>query len=302
MNYLVTGASGFIGQHLTQALLDRGDSVHYLARRKSNRIDQRAIFHAWQTESQPVLEEVPLFHAVIHLAGEPVSQRWNTEVKRKIFDSRVDGTRHLVSALGKRSQPPAVLVSASAIGYYGNRGDEALTEDSAPGSDFLAEVCIAWEREAARAREFGMRVVPIRISVVLGREGGALPKMLTPFRLGLGGRLGSGRQWMSWIHAGDLVRLILFAIENETVIDVLNGSSPDPVTNLEFTRALAKAVHRPALFPVPPAALRLALGEMAGAVLGSQKVLPQAAQRYGFAFRFPVLADALQELLRSATL
>jgi uncharacterized protein len=302
MNYLVTGASGFIGQHLTQALLDRGDSVHYLARRKSNRIDQRAIFHAWQTESQPVLEEVPFFHAVIHLAGEPVSQRWNTEVKRKIFDSRVDGTRHLVSALGKRSQPPAVLVSASAIGYYGNRGDEALTEDSAPGSDFLAEVCIAWEREAARAREFGMRVVPIRISVVLGREGGALPKMLTPFRLGLGGRLGSGRQWMSWIHAGDLVRLILFAIENETVIDVLNGSSPDPVTNLEFTHALAKAVHRPALFPVPPAALRLALGEMAGAVLGSQKVLPQAAQRYGFAFRFPVLADALQELLRSATL
>ena len=289
MNCLVTGASGFIGRHLVQALIERGDFVHRLPRLNSDGTDA-------------ALDGMPTFEAVIHLAGEPVAQRWNAEVKRKIFDSRVEGTRRLVSALGKRNDRPAVLVNASAIGYYGDRGDETLTEESAPGSDFLAEVCLAWEREAVRAREFGIRVVPIRIATVLGRQGGALAKMLTPFRLGLGGRLGSGRQWMSWIHVDDLVRLVLFAIENENVTDVLNGSSPNPATNREFTRALANAVHRPAMFPAPPVALRLAFGEMAGVVLGSQKVIPQAALRHGFNFRFPLLPGALHDVLQPAAL
>jgi hypothetical protein len=183
------------------------------------------------------------------------------------------------------------------VGYYGNRGEEVLTESSGTGSGFLPEVCQEWEREARQAREAGLRVVSIRIAAVLGTEGGALPKMLTPFQLGLGGRFGDGRQWMPWIHTDDLIELFRFAAENENASGVLNGSSPHPVTNREFTRQLARAVHRPAIFPVPQFALRLAFGEMADMLFDSQRVIPQAAERAGFVFRYPQLDGALAQLL-----
>lgn len=299
MNLLITGATGFVGKRLVKILLDRGDSVHYLGRRNSQELSAQAVFHPWQMNEEPALPNRPSFDAVIHLAGEPVAQRWDHDVKRKIFDSRVHGTRNLVGALAKLSVRPSVLVSASAIGYYGDRGEEILTEESEPGEGFLAEVCVRWEQEAVQARNHGIRVVPVRISTVLGREGGALPKMLAPFKAGIGGKFGSGQQWISWIHIRDLVNLLAFAADTQSVTDVLNGSSPQPVTNADFTRALARAIHRPALLAVPRFALRLALGEMAEAIFTSARVVPQNPQRQGFSFEFPILKDALEDLVRS---
>ena len=297
MNCLVTGASGFIGTSLVELLLSQGHSVDYLARRQTKQLDGKADFHHWETDEKPALRDMPPFDAVIHLAGEPVAQRWNGEVKRKIVDSRVDGTRNLVLALAESSKRPSVLVSASAIGYYGGRGDEWLTEQSGPGHGFLAGVCVAWEREAVQAREYGIRVVPIRIATVLGTNGGALPKMVAPFRLGLGGKFGNGRQWISWIHVTDLVRLIGFTLENKEMTDAVNGSSPNPVTNLEFSRTLSRKLHRPSLFSVPRFALKFGLGEMGDVLLESQRVSPDAAVKHGFRFKFPQLSDALTDLL-----
>lgn len=297
MDYLITGATGFIGQKLVQQLLSTGHEVSYLARKRSSNLDPRAEYHCWNPEEHPPLNSVPTIDAIIHLAGEPVAQRWTSEVKRRIHESRVVGTRRLVAAIGELKHKPSVLVSASAVGYYGDRGDELLTEASHPGSDFLADVCVAWEREAFRAREFGVRVVPIRIAAVLGREGGALKKMLTPFRLGIGGTFGSGRQWMPWIHIDDLIQLFVFASATESLIGAMNGCSPQPVTNAEFTSALARALHRPAVLPIPKFALRLALGEMADFLLSSQKVVPEATLQSGFQFEHPQLAQALKSLL-----
>lgn len=234
--------------------------------------------------------------AVIHLAGEPVAQRWSEQVKERIYSSRVDGTRYLVSILKTVPHRPRVLVCASAIGIYGSRGDEILTERSAPGEDFLATVVIDWEQAAQSAEALGVRVVNLRFGVVLGK-GGALAKMLPPFRFGVGGRIGSGQQWVSWIHIDDAVNLALFAMENDAVHGPMNITAPNPVTNLEFTRQLAAALHRPALFPVPPIALKLLYGEMAEAVLSSQRVIPAAAQSDGFRFLYPALAPALANVL-----
>jgi uncharacterized protein (TIGR01777 family) len=234
MDFLITGATGFIGQKLVGALLERGDSVNYLARERSDKISSRAAFHPWDANTPPPLNSVPRLDAVIHLMGEPIAQRWTKQVKDRIRRSRIDATRQLVSGIGGLRYKPSILVSASAVGLYGDRGDEILTEASEAGSGFLADVCVEWEREAARAAEFGLRVVSVRIATVLGRDGGALPQMLTPFRLGLGGRFGSGKQWMPWIHVNDLVRLFLFAADSQ-VSGPLNGCSPQPVTNAEFT-------------------------------------------------------------------
>ncbi|HEX3683771.1 MAG TPA: TIGR01777 family oxidoreductase [Bryobacteraceae bacterium] len=297
MNYLITGATGFIGTHLVAFLLSRGDSVNYLGRQRSRSMDSRAAFHCWNPGELPPLGSVPRLDAVINLAGEPVARRWNSEVKRRICSSRVDRTRQLVSAISGLKYKPAVLVSASAIGYYGDRGDEVLTESSAAGSDFLAQVCVDWEREAMYARESGLRVVTVRIGTVLGREGGALKKMLPPFRLGLGGRFGNGRQWMSWIHVHDLVRLLVFAAERADVAGPLNGSSPEPVTNARFTKALARAVHRPALFPVPKFAMKLALGEAAHFLFASSRVMPERTTQAGFEFDYPELDETLRQVL-----
>jgi uncharacterized protein len=298
MTFLITGATGFIGKKLAHLLLARGDTVNYLGRRRSPELDSRVAYHPWNNVNEPPpLNSVPRLDAIVHLAGEPVAQRWTSAAKKRIYSSRVEGTRQLVTAIGKLRYKPAVLVSASAIGYYGDRGDETLVERSPWGVGFLPDVCRDWEREALRAREFGLRVVIPRIATVLGREGGALPKMLAPFRLGLGGKFGDGRQWMSWIHMDDLLRLLLFAIENQTVTGTLNASTPRPVTNAEFTRTLAAALRRPAILPVPKIALKLALGEMASLFFDSLRVLPEATQQAGFRFKQPKLASALHNLL-----
>jgi uncharacterized protein len=298
MTFLITGATGFIGKKLAHLLLARGDAVNYLGRRRSPELDSRVAYHPWNNVNEPPpLNSVPRLDAIVHLAGEPVAQRWTRAAKKRIYSSRVEGTRQLVTAIGKLRYKPTVLVSASAIGYYGDRGDETLVERSPWGVGFLPDVCREWEREALRAREFGVRVVTPRIATVLGREGGALPKMLAPFRLGLGGQFGDGRQWMSWIHVDDLLRLLLFAVENQKVTGALNGSAPRPVTNAEFTRTLAAALRRPAILPVPKIALKLALGEMASLFFDSLRVLPEATQQAGFRFKQPKLAGALHNLL-----
>ena len=278
MNISISGASGFIGRHLMKSLAQAGHSVCALSR------------HA------PAAESLREADAIIHLAGEPVAQRWTAEAKQRIRESRVAGTRNLVEALATLPHRPEVLICASAIGYYGSRGDEVLTESSAPGSGFLPEVCVAWEREAQAAEAFGMRVVRVRTGLVLAAGGGALQRMLPPFRMGVGGRLGSGRQWMSWIHLEDLAALFQFAVHSH-VRGPLNAVAPHAVTNSDFTHELARALRRPALFPVPEFALRLLFGEMADVLLASQRVAPRAAEAAGFRFRFPQLAPALTSLL-----
>ena len=279
MNIAISGASGFIGRNLLMRLAKAGHSVHALNRH------------------EPPAEGLGEADVVIHLAGEPLAQRWTAEAKRRIRESRVAGTRNLVEALAGLPRRPEALICASAIGYYGSRGDEILTESSAPGSGFLPELCVAWETEAQAAEAFGMRVVRVRTGLVLGAGGGALQRMLPPFRMGVGGRLGSGQQWMSWIHLEDLAALFQFAVESQ-VRGPLNAVAPNPVTNSEFTRELARTLRRPAVFPVPEFALRLLFGEMADVLLASQRVAPGAAEAAGFRFHFPQLASALEGLLR----
>jgi uncharacterized protein (TIGR01777 family) len=234
--------------------------------------------------------------AVIHLAGEPVAQRWTPEAKRRIRASRVDGTEHLVRAMSKLAKPPAVLVSTSAIDYYGERGDEELTESSGPGSGFLADVCAGWEQAATGAEALGVRVVRLRFGLVLGM-GGAMALMLTPFKMGLGGRLGDGAQWMAWIHVDDVVGLICSAIDQESLGGAVNATAPNPVRNTQFTQTLARVLRRPAFFSVPVWAMKLMFGEMSQVMLASHRVLPRSAERAGFKFAFPDLGPALRNLL-----
>ena len=217
---------------------------------------------------------------------------------QEIRESRVAGTRHLVEALAKLERKPEVLICASAIGYYGSRGDEILTESASPGSGYLSEVCVAWEKEAQAAEALGIRVVLVRTGIVLDARGGALARMLPPFRMAVGGKFGSGQQWMSWIHLDDLAAIFQFALERP-LSGPVNGVAPNPVINAEFTKELAAAVHRPAIFPVPGLALRMLFGEMSGMLLGSQRVIPQAAYAAGFSFKYRELAPALADLLHS---
>ena len=274
MDVAITGASGFVGRRLTERLRLDGHTTRAVSLRAA-----------------PRPEDFAGCEAVVHLAGEPVGQRWTDAAKQRIMQSRVEGTRALVAAL--RDRPPNVMVSASGIGYYGSRADDVLTEREPPGSDFLAQVCIAWEREA---QKLDARVVPLRIGMVLGAGGGALRRMLTPFRLGLGGRIGSGRQWMSWIHIDDLCDLILFVLKESTLRRVLNATSPHPVTNVDFTRALAYALQRPAFLPVPPFPLKAMFGEMAEMLLASQRAVPEAATLAGFEFRYPDIGGTLLKI------
>lgn len=297
MTYLLTGATGFVGSQLVRAVLERGDAVYYLARKRSEKLPSQASFHPWDTFRKPDLTALSRIDVVINLAGEPVAQRWTPEVKKRIRDSRVAGTQNLVAAIAGLQHKPAVLVSASAIGYYGDRAGEILTESSAPAHDFLASVCQEWEQAALAAEPLGLRVVTPRISIVLGRDGGALPAMAKPFRFGLGGRLGSGKQWMSWIHVDDLVRLFLFAAETPSLSGALNAASPNPVTNAQFTGALAHALHRPAPWMIPEFALKLALGEMSTEILSSKKVIPEAARQAGFEFSYANVEKALSSVL-----
>ena len=297
MNITISGASGFIGRRLLKVLGGCGHTLHVLSRHAGTNLPPGVRLSVWDpVKGLPPEDALPEAGAVISLAGEPVAQRWTAEARRRIRESRVTGARHLVQALANMERRPEVLVCASAIGYYGSRGGEMLTEASAPGSGYLAEVCAAWEQEALAAEALGVRVVRLRISLVLARHGGALQRMLPPFRLGVGGRLGDGRQWMSWIHLDDLCEMFRFAVENQ-VRGAWNAAAPNPVTNSDFTRALAAALKRPAVFPVPGFALRAIFGEMAEMLLGSQRVIPEAPVQAGFEFRYPRLDGALAEIM-----
>lgn len=285
----ITGGTGFIGAALVERLKSRGDQVRLLSR-------SRGPFLWDPLSGPPPPEALDGADALIHLAGESVSQYWTEAAKRRIRESRVTGTRNLVEGLRRMKTPPAVLISASAVGFYGDRGDEVLDESSVAGTGFLPEVSQTWEAEANAASGLGIRVVTKRTGVVLHPGGGALAKMLLPFKLGLGGRLGSGRQWMPWIHLDDQIGLTLFALDTPTLSGPVNAVAPEPVTNAEFVRALGRALSRPAIIPAPAFALKMALGEMSQIVLSSQRVVPRALEHAGYDFRYLRLADALAAL------
>jgi uncharacterized protein len=297
VNITISGASGLVGRRLLNVLGKAGHQLHILSRNAATKLPEGARLSQWNTASSPPPAALETADAVVHLAGEPVAQRWTAEAKRRIRESRVQSTRNLVEGLAQLPRRPETLVCASAIGYYGSRGDEVLSESSPPGNGFLPEVCVEWERAAGRAATLGMRVAIIRIGVVLDARGGALARMVPPFRAGVGGPIGSGRQWMSWIHAEDLAELFRLVIEGSHD-GVFNGVAPFPVTNREFTRELAWVLGRPAILPIPAFALKLLFGEMAQILLESQRVAPRTAETAGFRFRFPQLAPALADLLR----
>jgi uncharacterized protein (TIGR01777 family) len=300
MRTLVTGATGLIGRALIKQL---GDVVVLSRDAERARLHLPSVeAHAWRPESEPAPSAALRSADVIfNLAGEPLAEgRWSAGKKARIRDSRVQGTRNLVAGLAALGpgQRPRVLVSASAVGYYGDREDEVLDEGSLVGHGFLAEVCAAWEREAMAAERLDIRVVCVRIGLVLARGGGALGRMLIPFKMGVGGRLGGGRQWMSWITIEDAVGILLHASGNDQIRGAMNAVAPQPVTNAEFTQALGRAVHRPAvLLPVPKAVLRVAFGEMSELLLASQRVFPRIAHSTGYTFRHPELARALDAIV-----
>ncbi|MFN0107516.1 MAG: TIGR01777 family oxidoreductase [Blastocatellia bacterium] len=299
MKILITGATGFIGQALCKLLAAEGHTFNVLSRRpESVRLPNSTAFH-WNPEAEtPPAEAWTGVEAVIHLAGEPVAaKRWDEEQKRRIRDSRIVGTRNLVNGMKATDQPPKVFISGSAVGFYGNRGDEQVHERSAPGIGFFPDVCTAWEREAEAAKNLGTRVVLARIGVVLG-DGGMLEKILLPFKLGVGGKLGSGKQWFPWIHIDDIVGVLRHALYNDKLSGPINGVAPNSATNAEFTEALGKALNRPTIFPVPEFALRIAMGEMANAALDSQRVYPTVALESGYKFHYPMLQPALDSILK----
>ena len=298
MKIAITGASGLIGRRLLKIFAKEGHALHALSRHAGTNLPPGVRLSVWDAgKSEPPEEALREADAVVHLAGENVAQRWTADAKRRISESREAGTRNLVRTLAKLPRKPGVLVCASAVGYYGSRGDETLTETSAPGTGFLTEVCLAWEREAQAAEALGIRVVRMRTGVALDPRGGALKKMLPPFRMGAGGKLGRGRQWMPWIHLDDLAAIYRFVLESP-IAGPVNAVAPQPLPNADLTRELARALHRPALIPIPSLALRLLFGEMSEILLASQRAVPQAAQAAGFQFRFPELAGALADLLK----
>ncbi|HEX2713821.1 MAG TPA: TIGR01777 family oxidoreductase [Candidatus Acidoferrales bacterium] len=302
MKILVSGSSGLIGTALMEALSREGHTVGRLVRPQTATRPEASRDVRWDPISgsfDAVAAEGA--SAVVNLAGASIAAgRWNDARKQTLRTSRVNATRHLVGALGKLARPPQVFISASAIGYYGDRGDEELTEESPRGNDFLASLSRDWEAEAARAEQFGARTAILRFGVILTPRGGALARMLTPFRLGLGGRLGSGKQWMSWLSLDEAIGVLRHALSNVQVRGAINAVGPRPVRNAEFTTALGKALHRPAIFPAPATALRLALGEMADALLlASQRVLPKKLQQFGYNFQQSELEPTLSALLRT---
>jgi uncharacterized protein (TIGR01777 family) len=298
MRAVVTGATGFLGQQLLAKL----ERPAVLSRNPDKARQKLAKFNvevfAWDAEREPApAAALNGADVVFHLAGESVAGgRWNEEKKRRIMESRRLGTRMLVQGLRAIERRPATLVSASAVGYYGSRGEEVLDETSPPANDFLADVCKVWETESQAASEFGVRVANPRIGLVLG-NGGALEQMLPPFKLGIGGRLGDGRAWMPWIHVADVIGIFLHAARQTPVSGPINAVSPNPVRNAEFTKELGKALHRPTIFPVPGFGLKLLFGEFAEVLLASQHVVPKVAEQTGYRFEYPTLAAALAQIL-----
>lgn len=301
----VTGATGLIGPPLVAALQDRGAQVTVLSRdaeRAAKRLSGEGRppveAFAWDLMSEPAPSAaLEGRDAVVHLAGENVAQRWSAEAKRAIRESRVTGTRNLLAGMRAAANPPRTLLSSSAIGYYGAHGEEPLDEEAAPGGDFLAKICVEWESEAAKAGELGARVVCVRTGVVLDRHGGALAKMLPPFRLGVGGPVAGGRQYISWIHREDVVGMFLAALQDERWGGAINATAPEPLSNRDFSRALGRALHRPALLPVPGAALRLLYGEMAEIVNEGARVVPAKPLVLGYEFAHPRIDEALSAAL-----
>ncbi len=297
MKVLISGGSGLVGAALTNALRADGHTVRHMVRPGG-----QAAPGDVQWNPLTAVVDVPAmegYDALVNLSGASIAGgRWTSKREHILRSSRVDSTRVLVDALSHLKQPPRVFVCASATGFYGNRGDEVLTEASGHGNDFLASLCRAWEGEAARAASAGIRTVIARFGIALSAEGGALPRMVTPFKMGAGGRLGSGKQWMSWIALEDVVRFVRAAIDDARWSGPVNLVSPEPVRNSEFTRVLASVLHRPAIFPAPALALRLALGEMADALLlSSQRVQPERLRQGGFTFRYENLEAALHAVL-----
>jgi hypothetical protein len=297
MKYLITGSSGLVGSALVSSLRQEKHEVVRLVRRAGKHPEPELVWEPEHGSLNP--DDLESFDVVVNLAGENISEgRWNAEKKRRIYDSRVKGTTLLCETLARLKTPPRVLVSASAMGYYGDRGKQVLDEESSMGTGFLAEVCRDWEAATLPAVDKGIRVVNLRIGLVLTPEGGALKTMLTPFKLGLGGVVGSGEQYMSWITRDDLVRAIQFCVQHTSLNGPVNGLGPQPVTNIAFTRALGKALHRPTVMPLPAFMVKTLMGEMGEALLlGSTRVLPQRLLDEGFEFDQPELNGALSTLL-----
>jgi uncharacterized protein (TIGR01777 family) len=295
MKVLITGASGLIGTALRKSFEEKGYEM-LLASRKAPKHEDEV---QWSPDTGFADEDLPRLEgldAVVHLAGENIAGfRWTDEKKKAIRDSRVHGTRNMIEAFARLEKKPEVFVSASAIGFYGDRGDDELTETSSAGDTFLSEVCKEWESESRRAEDMGIRTVLLRNGIVLSKDGGALATMLTPFKFGVGGVIGSGKQWMSWVSLDDVVAIINFAIENEKIRGAINVASPEPVTNEEFTKTLGDVLYRPTFLPLPEFAVNLVFGEMGDALLiDSTKVLPKRLLDAGFEFKYPDLNDAIK--------
>lgn len=301
MRVLVTGASGFIGSALCDALLTRGDAVVGLTRdpKQARSTNPTVVWHRWE----PMLERPPAdafdgVDAVVNLIGERIDQRWTEESKQRIMDSRRTGTHNLVGTIAGLERKPAVLVNQAAIGYYGDRGEAIIDESSDPGAGFASEVVVEWEKAAREVEPTGVRLVIVRTGHVLDADNGLLGELLTPFRLGVGGPLAGGRQYMSWIHIADEVGILLWAIDNVKVSGVVNATAPNPVTNRELSRAIGRAIHRPAAVPVPGVVLDVRFGREFGQVLrGGQRVVPRRAVDLGYEFRFVEIDDALADLV-----
>jgi uncharacterized protein len=296
---LISGSTGLVGSALANALRRQGHDVAGLLRPATRVRSSGAQAVSWDPEAGALDPGAEGADAVVHLAGASIAEgRWTAARKRLLRDSRVAATHSLIGALKKMTRPPGVFIGASAIGFYGDRGDEELTESSAPGTDFLADLTRQWEAASLRASEFGARAVVLRTGIVLDKKGGALPRMALPFRFGAGGRLGSGQQWMSWLALEELVAMIQFALATNSLSGPANAVAPHPVRNTDFTRVLARVLRRPALFPAPAFALRLALGEMADRLLlASQRVLPKKIESLGYRFLLPDLESALRAVL-----
>jgi uncharacterized protein (TIGR01777 family) len=297
MNVLITGGTGFIGRALVQHLTRQGHAVTVLSRNP----DKVAAICGLGVAALGDLKQLKaedVYQVIINLAGEPIfDARWTEARKKLIRDSRINLTGQLIDGIERMAVKPDLLISGSAIGYYGDQGDTVLTEQSAPNPDFSHRLCADWEQAAQKAEQFGVRVCLIRTGLVIAAGGGLLKRLLLPFRLGLGGRLGSGRQWMSWIHREDWIAIAQTMITDTSMQGAYNATAPHPVSNLEFTQTLARCLNRPALLPVPAGLLKILLGEMSELVLGSQRVMPERLLAQGFEFQYPDLASALRQAL-----
>ena len=303
MKIFITGSTGFIGRALVLRLQRDGHAVVVWVRdeeRALNRLGANAVTLSVSCDAGELQRTLTECDAVVNLAGEQLIGRWTTARRAKLVESRVDLTRRLVDAVTLASRCPRVLVSGSAVGYYGNSNDELVTEDTAPANDFLGQLCRDWERAALRAETAGARVVLLRTGIVLGREGGALAKLLLPFRLGLGGPIGSGKQYMPWIHLHDEIEVIAKALEDDRYRGPIIATAPNPVINREFGRALGRALHRPAVMPLPGFVLKAVMGEASGVLLGGQRAVPERLLELGFPFAFANIDEALRDIVSDA--